>query len=229
MSFPQFSGENPSIWIDKCQDYFKIFNIPKGMWATYASMSMDDNVAKWLQMYKKKYGLGEWEIFCQAVENKFGTNDYKEALTQLLELQQADSLEAYILQFQDLQYQVTMNNSEFEDLFFITQFIRGLKLEVASVVQSQVPESMERAILLARIQQQILDRSKSKWQRVASTSRAFQQVNKGEGKSTTMSTNLWKERQTRDYRRANGLCYFCAEPFDANHRAVCTKRPPQPA
>jgi hypothetical protein len=125
ISFPQFSGENPSIWIDKCQDYFKIFNIPKGTWATYASMNMDDNAAKWLQMYKKKYVLGEWEIFCQAVEDKFGTNDYREALTQILELQQAESLEAYILQFEDLQYQVTMHNSEFGDLFFITQFIRG--------------------------------------------------------------------------------------------------------
>jgi hypothetical protein len=52
---------------------------------------------------------------------------------------------------------------------------------------------------------------------------------KGEGKSNTMPTNLWKERQTRDYRRANGLYYFCVEPFDANHRAVCTKGPPQPA
>jgi hypothetical protein len=131
------------------------------MWATYASMNMDDNAAKWLQMYKK-YGLGEWEIFYQAVEDKFGTNDYREALTQILELQQADSLEAYIIQFEDLQYQVTMHNSEFGDLFFITQFIRGLKLEIASVVQSQVPESMERAILLARIQQ-VLDRRKSKW------------------------------------------------------------------
>jgi hypothetical protein len=131
------------------------------MWATYASMNMDDNAAKWLQMYKK-YGLGEWEIFYQAVEDKFGTNDYREALTQILELQQADSLEAYIIQFGDLQYQVTMHNSEFGDLFFITQFIRGLKLEISSVVQSQVPESTERAILLARIQQ-VLDRRKSKW------------------------------------------------------------------
>jgi hypothetical protein len=27
MSFPKFSGEHPRIWIDKCADYFRIFNI----------------------------------------------------------------------------------------------------------------------------------------------------------------------------------------------------------
>lgn len=65
---------------------------------------MDDNVAKWLQMYKKKYSLGDWDTFIQAVEAKFGDNDYREALTQLLELQQTNSLEEYILQFEDQQY-----------------------------------------------------------------------------------------------------------------------------
>lgn len=40
---------------------------------------------------------------------------------------------------------------------------------------------------------------------------------------------MWRERQTRDYRRSNGLCYFCAEPYNATHKDVCTKRPqPQP-
>jgi hypothetical protein len=229
MTFPQFSRKNPSIWIDKCQDYFKIFDIPKGMWATYASMSMDDNAAKWLQMYKKKYGLVDWETFCLVVEIKFGTNDYREALTQLLELQQTESLEAYITQFEDLQYQVTMHNTKFEDLFFVTQFIKGLRLEIGSVVQAQVPYSMERDILLARIQQQVLERSRSKWQKNAGSSKSLLQFAKGDGKGPTQPVNLWRGRQTRDYRRANGLCYFCVEPFDANHKNVCSKTPPQPA
>jgi hypothetical protein len=46
MSFPQFTRKNPTIWKDKCQDYFKIFDIPESMWATYAAMNMDENAAK---------------------------------------------------------------------------------------------------------------------------------------------------------------------------------------
>jgi hypothetical protein len=57
------------------------------MWATYASMNMDDNAAKWLHIYKRKHGLGDWSTFVQVVERKFGTNDYREVLNQILELQ----------------------------------------------------------------------------------------------------------------------------------------------
>jgi hypothetical protein len=52
-------------------------------------MNMDENAAKWLQMYKKKHGLGDWQTFIAVVEQKFGDNDYITALTQLLELQQS--------------------------------------------------------------------------------------------------------------------------------------------
>jgi hypothetical protein len=82
---------------------------------------------------------------------------------------------------------------------------------------------LERAILLARIQQQVLDKGKVKWQRPPP--RLSQPVPKGDVKAGVPHNNLWKERQTRDYRRANGLCYFCAEPYDSNHKNVCTKKP----
>jgi hypothetical protein len=52
LSFPKFSGENPRIWIDKCIDYFKIFNIPECIWTTAASLHMENNAARWLQVYK---------------------------------------------------------------------------------------------------------------------------------------------------------------------------------
>jgi hypothetical protein len=48
LSFPKFDGENPRIWIDKCFDYFKIFNIPECLWTTATSMHMEENAAKWL-------------------------------------------------------------------------------------------------------------------------------------------------------------------------------------
>lgn len=53
-----------------------------------ASLNMDGKSAKWLQVYKQKHGLLSWDSFITAVEAKFGDNDYREALTRLLELQQ---------------------------------------------------------------------------------------------------------------------------------------------
>ena len=120
MQFPSFEGVNLGIWKDKCEDYFKIFNLPEAMWSTYADLHMEDKAAKWLKIYKLKNGLGVWSTFIVAVEQKFGSNDYREALTQLLELQQVSTLDQYISTFEDLQYQVTIHNNELGELFFTT-------------------------------------------------------------------------------------------------------------
>lgn len=31
MAFPKFEGDNPCIWKDKCQDYFKLFDLPESL------------------------------------------------------------------------------------------------------------------------------------------------------------------------------------------------------
>ena len=153
MQFPSFEGINPGIWKDKCEDYFKLFNLPETMWPTIAAMHMEEKAAKWLKVYKLQSGLGDWTTFIAAVEKKFGSNDYRESLNQLLDLQQHSTLDDYISNFEDLQYQLTMHNSALGEMFFTTQFLKGLKPELSNVVQSQVPETVERAMLLAKIQQ----------------------------------------------------------------------------
>jgi hypothetical protein len=45
-----------------------------------------------------------------------------------------------------------------------------------------------------------------------------------DSKVTPSTTNLWRERQLRDYRKANGLCFFCGEKFDLAHIEKCQHR-----
>lgn len=75
----------------------------------------------------------------KAVEDKFGAYDYIQALLQLLELRQEGSVEEYVTEFDNLQFQIEMHNIGYDKMFFITQFFRGLKPENSFVVQSQVP------------------------------------------------------------------------------------------
>jgi hypothetical protein len=86
LSFPKFYGDNPRIWIDKCSDYFIIFNIPDCMWTTTTSLHMEDNAVTLLQLYKIRVGLEDWPTFVAVVENKFGAYDYKNAMQDLLGL-----------------------------------------------------------------------------------------------------------------------------------------------
>jgi hypothetical protein len=88
LSLPRFNAENPRIWVDKCHDYFRIFNIPECLWTTAASLHTDDTAAKWLQVYKMKVGLGAWDVSVIALEEKFGAYDYRKVVHDLLNLRQ---------------------------------------------------------------------------------------------------------------------------------------------
>lgn len=69
-----------------CQDYFSFLSVPESMWTTVASLHMEDNADKWMQMYKLKHGLGSWQQFMNAVQAKFGAYDYHHTIDSLLEL-----------------------------------------------------------------------------------------------------------------------------------------------
>lgn len=81
--------------------------------------------------------------FITAVEKKFGAQDYRVAIEELLELQQTDTVEVYVNAFENLQFQITMHNHEWDEVFFVTQSIKGLKPEIRGVVRSQDPGTME--------------------------------------------------------------------------------------
>ena len=135
MPFPQFIGEQPKIWKDKCLDYFRIFDVPDHMWVAMASMNFDKNAAKWLQVYKARYGLGTWESFISAVETQFRYCDYRDALSQLLELKQTGTVEDFVTEFESLQYQICMHNHGYDEEFFVSQFLKGLKHDISAAVQ----------------------------------------------------------------------------------------------
>ena len=147
-------------------DYFHICNVPEYMWVTTASLHLDDNAAQWFQMYKlQNGGAGTWLQFMQAVEEQFGSDDYRQALNELLMLKQKGTVEEYAAEFESLQFQISMHNCGYGELFFVAQFIKGLKEDIQPAVQLQLPDKVTKAILLAKIQQKMLDKEKLKAQR----------------------------------------------------------------
>jgi hypothetical protein len=193
MSFLKFTGENPRIWKDKCLDYFHIFNIPEALWTPTASMNVDGPAAKWLQVYNLKNGLGTWEEFISAVENHFGSYDYRNAISDMIALRHEGDPEDYITAFVDLQYQVSMHNIGLDEIFFVEQFISGLKAELRAGVQSQLPKKMKKAILLAKVQQLLLDNKYYQQNRYPSSVRSNSSTSKSESQSATSTSTLWRE------------------------------------
>jgi hypothetical protein len=91
------------------------------------------------------------------------------------------------------------------------------------VVQSHLPTTVDRAALLAQMQQAIMEKQKQKMLRFSGQSRSYGQGGRTEVKLSS-GVDLSKERAVKEYRRQHGLCYTCGEKFEAGHQSKCPKR-----
>jgi hypothetical protein len=222
---PKFTGENLAIWKDKCIDYFLLVDLEPKHWVRMAVVHFEGAAAQWLQVYRKRVRNPTWLDFVLVVEDKFGKDDYRKALTELLELRQISSVKEYYKSFHELQFQVCMHNDGYGELFFASQFVNGLNEDIRYTVQSQVPQDSDRAFLLEKIQQRIVDRGKLKTTKASGLYRNNGVPNRPETGTPMANSTLWRERQLRDYRKANGLCYFCGDKYDPTHGEICQKKP----
>ena len=222
MQFPTFDGQHPTIWFDNCDNYFTIYSIPETLWVTAAAMHLKDNAAKWWQAYKQTHRRLTWKAFCEAVHMEFRSDDYRSAVAELLTLKQSGTVEDYTTQFQSLQFQVSMTGSQVDEQFFATTYVHGLKEDIRAGVEPHTPTTVRQAAIIAKIQQRNVERTKLKYQRPNNPPK--NQYQKPDNRQPTTYGNLWRDKQLRDYRKANNLCYFCGKKFEPGHAEVCTKR-----
>lgn len=52
MDFPRFDGTEVRIWLDKCEAFFRLYNIPDSFKVTSASLYLSNNAAHWYQAFK---------------------------------------------------------------------------------------------------------------------------------------------------------------------------------
>jgi hypothetical protein len=81
-------------------------------------------------------------------------------------------------------------------------------------------------VLLAKIQQKkiVLERGKAMRPKQGGLSKKGNSFSKPETKNSPATINLWRERQLRDYRKANGLCFYRGEKIEPAHVETCEKR-----
>jgi hypothetical protein len=102
--------------------------------------------------------------------------------------------------------------------------VKGLKGELQGHVMAQLPWTVDRAILLAHIQQEVIEMNKAKFQKNFPGDKVMVNTGKGDPRAGVVSPDLAKERQLRYFRRLNGLCFGCGEKYELGHQAKCPKR-----
>lgn len=138
-----------------------------------------------------------------------------------LNLRQTGSVEACRIQFEQLVYRIRLYDSSINETMLVSQFIIGLKDDIRHNVEMQLPESVQRAAMLALVQEQMLQR-KRPWSK-AQTPRHTSPISPAGQQSFTPS-EMWKAKQLKEYRRLNHLCYKCGEKYSPAHK--CTTVPP---
>lgn len=79
--------------------------------------------------------------------------------------------------------------------------------------------------MIARVQQNLLEKGRTRFSIVGGTQKPWGNTSgKFESKKQAAVQLASKERQKRDYCKANNLCYYCPEPFGTTHLAKCKKR-----
>jgi hypothetical protein len=76
-------------------------------------------------------------------------------MDELLALKQGGTISEYCSAFQALVYKISSHNPNYDETFFVSQFLKGLKPEIHLPVASQIPETLDRAVLLAHVQQNL--------------------------------------------------------------------------
>jgi len=68
-----------------------------------------------------------------------------------------------------------MHNNHYDEIFFASTYVAGLKDEIKAVVEPHVPTTVDRAVVIAKIQQRTLERNKTKYNRNYAAQRATPQ------------------------------------------------------
>jgi hypothetical protein len=76
-----------------------------------------------------------------------------------------------------------------------------------------------KAAILASVQEQLREKLKKNPSK-ASYPKPISGSDKGDNKASFSINDLWKARQLKEFRRANGLCYRCGEKYTPGHKCA---------
>ncbi|XBI02503.1 hypothetical protein VPH35_131034 [Triticum aestivum] len=191
---------------------------------------MEGHAALWCQAFKRVHGLGDWATFTAAVQAEFGQDEFDALLHRLHHLKQSGSVTDYRLTFESIMYHLIALDPSLNNKFFVSQFIIGLRDDVRTSVRQHAPTSVSRAAALARIQEEETEKAKPRG-RPAIYARALPPppvaavmagpVPPRSDDAKRGPDDFGRERQLREFRRANGLCFKCGDRYNREHK--CNK------
>jgi hypothetical protein len=235
IDFPKFDGDHPQVWREKCEKYFTMYSVPTHVWVPFASINFRGTAELWLQAYEAQHTIGSWAELCVAVEQKFGRDLHHNYMRELLTIKQTSDVLEYAGRFEQAKHRVLVHNRDMGDVFFVQKFIDGLKHTISSAIVLHKPRTVDAALSLALMQEELLETSFKRYH-----SRPGRDFTRSSHKHDQMQPSLgvhesqqevkstakndpkpkWDDKLSllREQRQAKGLCMKCGDKWGKGHR-----------
>jgi hypothetical protein len=220
MDFPVFDGSDARIWVDKCESYFVLYQIPVAFRVSVASIHLTGSATHWYQSYKDSADFQRWDRFAQAVVTKFEFDTHREKMMELLSLRQTRLVEEYRKCFDQLVYNIRLYDRSLSETMLTSQFLLGLKDDIRHHMGMILSESVAKATVLASVQEHLLSSVKRQGQTRGYKGNAS--LPKAEAKGSYSAQEMWQARQLKDFHRQNGLCFRCGDKYVPRHKCATT-------
>jgi hypothetical protein len=215
-------------------------------------MHFEGAAAHWLQSVDRRIRSANWADVCSWIHDRFGRDQHESLIRQLFHIKQTSTVQDYIDRLTELVDQLVAYEHSSDHRYYTTCFIDGLKDDVKSVVLVQRPVHLDTTCTLALLQEEadaarrreikkpdLLFRQRqytaptptptptplslpppppSSWDE-SMGSAAFDVK---QGPDATRFTPTNKLSALRAYRKARGLCQFCAEKWSRGHKCAPT-------
>jgi hypothetical protein len=203
-----------------------MYKVPEHHWVSSAILHLDGHAALWFQSYKRQNRLIDWDNFIQAVVEEFGSDEYDGHMTVLLQLKQSSIVAEYRKSFEECMYHLLALDAALSPRWFVSQFVFGLRDDIRCAVRMQGPTSITRAASLARIQEEEAEHHRPRTKPLAPTKHPTHNAPaimpappaKVDWPRKQGNDDFNRERQLRDFRRVNNLCFKCGDKYSRDHQ-----------
>ncbi|CAH9093858.1 unnamed protein product [Cuscuta epithymum] len=234
VEFPTFEGQNAKLWIQKCERYFTLFNIPDNQKVNLASLYLEGRAASWFGHYIGSKKRLKWKHFIADVNARFKDNLSNKVVERFNSLKHTGLLKTFIDEFETLKAAMIQRNPKLPSSYFLDCFLAALKPTVKSFVKAFNPKNMAEAIEIARLQDETVEaftvQAKSaNFQKIALNKPILPTPNQPPKtvinpykSSGTPVPRRFVSASERAEKRAKGLCYYCDQPYNKEH--VCNHK-----
>lgn len=160
LPFPVFVGDNPKLWLSRCESYFEMYHLDPSMWIQVATMPFDDAAARWFQSVEHRLKYASWSEFSKALLDRFGRDQMELLIRQLFHMRQTSSVSEYVDRFAQLIDQLTAYGHVTEPVYYAMRFVDGLKDDIRTVVALHRPVSFDTAASLALLQEEVSSKNR---------------------------------------------------------------------